>query len=65
METNETKNHNNQAQGFYAEPKIFLTKDCEYIIHVLPGNTIVRKHVNFYKKILGVDFVPKAKRSAA
>ena len=66
MET-ETKQiqKNNQGQGFFAEPRIFLTKDGEYLIHVLPGNMIVRKHVNFYKKILGMEFVPKAKPIAA
>jgi len=37
-----------------------LSRDGEYLTLVLPGNMLVRKHVNFYKKLLGVPFTPKA-----
>lgn len=58
---NYEKNQSNQSQGFRAEPRIFLSKDGEYLIHVPPENMIVRKHVNFYKKVLSMDFVLKPK----
>jgi len=51
---------NNQNQGFFAQPRAFLSRDGEYLTLVLPGNMLVRKHVNFYKKLLGVPFTPKA-----
>lgn len=62
MEQNKNQSHTqdtNQKQGFFAEPRIILSKDGQYILHFLPGNMIVRKHVNLYKKILGVAFEPK------
>lgn len=66
METNENQNQTSQVQGFMAEPKVYLSKDGEYLVHLLPGNMVVRKHVNFYKKVLGVEFAPKkAKKSVA
>ena len=65
METNAATTQSTQAQGFYAQPQIFLSKDGEYLIHLLPGNQRIRLHVNLYKKIMGVAFVPKAKRTAA
>jgi hypothetical protein len=65
METNIETNQRSQAQGFYAQPRIFMSKDGEYLIHVLPGNQRIRMHVNLYKKIMGINFVPKSKRPAA
>ncbi len=65
METEQKNKQNDQGQGFFAEPRVFLSKDGEYLIHVLPGNMRVRKHVNFYKKVLGMEFTPKTKREAA
>ena len=50
----------NRNQGFFAEPRVFLSRDGEHLVIALPGNMLVRKHVNFYKKILGVPFTPKA-----
>ena len=50
-----------RTQGFYAQPRVYLSRDGEYVVHVLPGNMIVRKHVNFYKAILGVPYTPKSK----
>jgi len=56
----------NQIQGVFAQPRVSLSRDGEYLLHFLPGNMIVRKHVNFYKKILLGDgsFTPKAKAKA-
>lgn len=65
METNIETTQSTQAQGFYAQPRIFLSKDGEYLIHLLPGNQRIRMHVNLYKKIMGVSFVAKTKRTAA
>ena len=55
----------NQKQGFFAEPRITLSKDGQYVLHFLPGNMIVRKHVNLYKKILGIAFEPKIAASTS
>lgn len=49
------------VQGFYAQPRAYLSKDGEYLTLVLPGNMIIRKHVNFFKAILGVPYVRKTK----
>jgi hypothetical protein len=65
METNAKNIQTKQNQSHYAEPRVFLSKDGEYLVHALPGNILVKKHVNFYKKVLGVDFVPKTKSTAA
>ena len=46
--------------GLVARPAIYLTKDGQYLIHRVLG-VRVSKHVNYYKKILGADFIPKAK----
>ena len=54
----------NQIQGVFAQPRVSLSRDGEYLLHFLPGNMIVRKHVNFYKKILGQEFIPKAQVKA-
>ena len=67
MDTNKSESQgqdNNKNQGFYAQPRAFLSKDGEYLTLALPGNMFVRKHVNFYKKILGQEFTPKAKSQA-
>lgn len=61
METNTKQNQNKQGQGFNTKSRIFLSRDGQYMIHI----TVVRKHVNYYKKVLGADFVPKVKRDAA
>lgn len=55
---------NNQNQGFFAQPRAFLSKDGEYLTLVLPGNMLVRKHVNFYKKLLGVRFIAKTSEAS-
>ena len=45
----------------YIEPKAFLSRNGEYISLLLPNGMIIRKHINFFKKIMGVPFVPKPK----
>ena len=62
MEQNKNQNKaqtNNQNQGFFAEPRVTLSKDGQYLLHFLPGNMIVRKHVNLYKKLLSIPFEAK------
>ncbi len=46
--------------GLVARPAIYLTKDGQYLIHRVLGVRI-SKHVNYYRKILGADFIPKTK----
>lgn len=58
---NEMQAQNTQNQGFYAQPRAFLSKDGEYLTLVLPGNMYVRKHVNYFKSLLGIPFTPKSK----
>ena len=57
-----TQNNNTQPQAQalsrFVQPKVFL-KD-EYLTLVIDGNIVIRKHVNFFKKILGVEFTPKS-----
>ena len=59
--TNTTSNPRRQDRRFYAEPQAYISQDGEYLTLVLPGNLAVRKHVNFFKSVLGVPFIPKAK----
>jgi hypothetical protein len=60
MEQNQTNNQTTR-EGFYVEPRAYLSRDGEYLTLVLPGNIIVRKHVNYYKQILGIVYTPKSK----
>ena len=45
--------------GFVARPNVYLSRDGEYLIHRVPGFKVAR-HVNYYKKILGLEFSPKS-----
>lgn len=45
--------------GFIARPNVYLSRDGEYLIHRVPGFKVAR-HVNYYKKILGLEFSPKS-----
>ena len=58
METNKTTNRNqsNQSKGVFVEPKVYLSKDRNYITIVLPGNLLVRKPCNYFKAIMGLPF---------
>jgi hypothetical protein len=63
METTQKSSQSKKTQRFFADPKAYLSKDGEYLSLVLPGNLIVRKHVNFFKSVMGIPFTPKAKAS--
>lgn len=63
METKQKKSKKSKSQAVFADPKAYLSKDGEYLSLVLPGNLIVRKHVNFFKAVMGLPFTPKAKAS--
>ena len=41
--------NNAQTQGFQAPIRAYLSKDGQYLTHVLPGGMRITKHVNFYK----------------
>ena len=58
MEQNKDKSQI-RSVGSYIQPRAYLSKDGEYLTLVLPGNMVVRKHVNYFKAILGVEFNPK------
>lgn len=47
------------SRAYYVEPRAFLSRDGQYLTLVLPGNLLVRKHVNFFKKMMGIPFSPK------
>ena len=51
-------------QGFFADAWAYLSRDGEYIVHVLPGNMRLSKHKNFYLALLGLPFVPKGAQRA-
>ena len=59
---NQKQEVNQSEKGQFVEPKVF--KKGDYITLALPGNLLVRKHVNYFKQILGVPFVPVPKASA-
>lgn len=68
METNQSQNQAAVAptRATFVQPRTYLSKDREYLTLVLPGNVIVRKHVNFFKAAMGLAFekkVPVAKAS--
>lgn len=49
--TKETRTHA-PKQGFTAPVRVYLSKDSQYLTHVLPGGMRITKHVNYYKAIL-------------
>ena len=59
---NTEQNAKQSQKGQFVEPKVF--KKGDYITLALPGNILVRKHVNYFKQILGVSFVPVTKPQA-
>ena len=61
METQQKQSQKDKNQAVFADPRAYLSKDGEYLTLVLPGNLIVRKHVNFYKSVMGLPFTPKAR----
>jgi hypothetical protein len=60
VETKNT-NHQNQTRGVFVEPKVYLSKDRNYITLVLPGNILVRKPCNYFKAIMGLPWERLAK----
>lgn len=50
--------------GLVARPVIYISKDGEFLVHRVLGIR-VSKHVNYYKRILGAEFTPKAQTAAA
>ena len=32
--------------------RIYLAKDGQYLLHILPDGSILRRHVNYYRRIL-------------
>lgn len=53
-----------QTKGNFVEPKVYLSKDGEFITLVLPGNQLVRKHVNYFKAIMKIPFIAKSQPEA-
>ncbi|MBI3295881.1 MAG: hypothetical protein HYZ71_14240 [Deltaproteobacteria bacterium] len=49
----------------FVEPKVYKSKDQEFLEIVLPGDLIVRKHINYFKAIMGVPFTPRPKKAGA
>jgi len=56
----ETKNSNqnpdNQNRAVFVEPKVYLSKNRNYITLVLPGNILVRKPCNYFKAVMGLPW---------
>jgi hypothetical protein len=67
METNQTETSQDQgkAQGFYAQPQAYLSRDKQYLTLVLPRNMIVRKHVNFFKAVMDLPFERRTREANA
>lgn len=68
MNTNKTEtqaglNSPKNNQGFFVQPRAYLSNDGEYLTLVLPGNILVRKHVNFFKSVMGIPFTRKTQPS--
>ena len=58
--TNQTIGGNlssNKEGGYEPKVQIFLSKDKNWIYHVFSGVRVCR-HVNFYKKLLGIEYTP-------
>lgn len=60
METKNT-NQQNQTKGVFVEPKVYLSKDRNYITLVLPGNILLRKPCNYFKAVMGLPYERLAK----
>ena len=67
METNQNNSTQDQgkATGFYAQPRAYLSRDKQYLTLVLPGNMLVRKHVNFFKAVMGLPFERQVREADA
>ncbi|MGE3680270.1 MAG: hypothetical protein AB7G93_01000 [Bdellovibrionales bacterium] len=58
VESSEEKAPFRTVFGLVARPSIYLSRDGQYLIHRVLG-TRISKHVNYYKRILGVEFTSK------
>ncbi len=47
----------------FSEAKNFVLKN-DYIFIFLNDGSVIRKHVNFFKYILGIDYTPRTKEVA-
>lgn len=59
-----TQEQTSKVQGFFAQPRAFLSKDGEYLTLTLPGGMLVRKHRNFFLHVLGVPYERKSASKA-
>ena len=54
---NTNQNQDSQTRGVFVEPKVYLSKDRNYITLVIPGtNFIVRKSCNYFKAVMGLPW---------
>lgn len=56
---NKTAKTTRIAQGFNANPQVYLNQDRESITHRLSADLKIEMPVNLYKKILGLPFEKK------
>ncbi len=64
-QSTEVKNAENVIRPNFEEPKVLLSKDGQYLTLILSNNVRIRKHVNYFKAILGVPFVAKREQIAS
>ena len=57
----EVKTDENLIRSIFEEPSVRLSKDGQYLTLILSNNVRVRKHVNYFKAILGIPFTPRQK----
>ena len=56
------ESNTNQAQEalvFINDVRVSLSKDKQYVLIFLPGNQVVRKHVNFLKAAMKLPYTKK------
>ena len=53
---NENVDQGTDKKVTFVEPKVYLSKDRNYITLVLPGDIIVRKPCNYFKAVMGLSF---------
>ncbi len=58
-QSNEIKANENLIRPVFEEPAVRLSKDGQYLTLILSNNVRVRKHVNYFKAILGIPFVAR------
>lgn len=59
-----TKSSN--VNSIFIEPKsVRKSKDGEYLLIKLEDGRIIRKHMNYFKALMGIAFTPKTQVAAA